>query len=208
MFKILKKTFPEWKNKTVKFMFPDVINPISFIENKIAIILYIIGILAIEVFLAIALSEISDNIKLVMIAHAVAVLISTLNYKEPGEYDFNAQDVMNLTMVRIIVFNIARGVNYIWLVLTLIMYIFVFGFLLLFPFVYGIYLYSLHIFFVALYFYIKKNNEQFINVMKSFADGFYTVIVYFCSGFNLPYISMCGSGEIVTKFGIVRRRNI
>lgn len=208
MFKILKKTFPEWKNKTVKLMFPDAVNPISFIEKKITIILCIIGILAIEVFLAIALSKISDNIKLVMIAHAVAVLISTLNYKQFGKSDFNAQDVVDLTIVRIIVFNIARGVNYIWFVLNIITFIIVYGFLLLFPFVYGIYLYSLHIFFVALYFYMKKNSEQYINAMEGFADGVYTVIIYICSGLNLPYLSMCGSGEIVTKFGIVRQRNI
>lgn len=205
MFKNLKITFPEWKNKTVKLMFPDVINPICFIEKKIAIILSIMGMLVLEVFLAIALSEISDNIKLVLIAHAVAVLISTLNYKQPGKYDFNAQDVVDLTALRIIVFNFARGINYIWIVLGSIFYIIVLGFLLLFPVFYGIYLYSLHIFFIALYFYINKNDEKFIIVMKDFADGVFTVIIYFCSGFGFPYISMCGSGEVVTKFGIVRR---
>lgn len=186
-------------------MFPDVINPICFIEKKIAIILSIMGMLVLEVFLAIALSEISDDIKLVMIAHAVAVLISTLNYKQPGKYDFNAQDVVDLTALRIIVFNFARGVNYIWIVLSSIFYIIVLGFLLLFPVFYGIYLYSLHIFFIALYFYIKRNNEKFVIVMKNFADGVFTVIIYFCSGFGFPYISMRGSGEVVTKFGIVRR---
>lgn len=205
MFKNLKITFPEWKNKTVKIMFPDVINPICFVEKKISIIACIMGIIVLEVFLAIALSEISVNMKLVVIAHAVAVLISTLNYKQPGKYDFNAQDVVNLTMARIILFNIARGVYYIWIVLSSILYIIFLGFLLLFPFFYGIYLYSVHIFLASLYFYIRENNEQFISVMKGFADGVFAVIIYVCSGFNLPYISMYGSGKIVKNFGITRR---
>jgi hypothetical protein len=205
MFNKLKINFPEWKKRTVKFMFPDVINPICFVEKKITIISYVVGFIFLEILLAIVLGEISVNMKLVMVAHAVAVLISTLFWAEPAKYDFNAQDIENLTVKRILIFNLARGVNFLWLLLPMAGYVVLMGFVLLFPISYGIYLYSIHIFFIALYFYIKKNNLQLIDAMKSFADGAFSIILYVCSGFNFPYISMCGSGKIMTKFGITRR---
>jgi hypothetical protein len=205
MFKKLNIIFSEWKHRTSKLMFPDTINPICFFENKIAVILCIVALLLIEILFAFALGEISVNIKLLIIAHAVAVLISTLFWGEYGKYDFDARDIENLSIKRVVVYNFARGVNFIWLLLPMAGYVILMGFVLLFPMSYGIYLYSIHIFFIALYFYIKKNNLQLIDAMKNFADGAFSIILYVCSGFNFPYISMCGSGKIMTKFGINRR---
>lgn len=205
MFEKLKIFFPEWKSKTGKLMFPDVINPICFVEKKISIISYVVGLVFLEILLAVALGEISVNVKLVIIAHAVAVLISTLFWTKPGKYDFNAQDIDNLTLSRMVIYNFARGVNFLWLLLPMSAYVVLMGFVLSFPIFYGIYLYSIHIFFVALYFYIKKNNLPLIDLMKIIADGAFVIILYVCSGFNFPYISMCGSGKIVAKFGIARR---
>lgn len=204
MFKKLYIIFPEWKNRTKKLMFPDVINPICFYEKKVSIILCIMVLILIEVLFAIALGEISANVKLLIIAHAVAVLISTLFWDEHKKHYFNARDIENITVKRVIVYNFARGVNFIWLLLPIAALFIFMGFVLFFPMSYGIYLYSIHVFFIALYFYINKNNSQLVDAMNSFVDGVLAIIIYVCTGFNFPYISMCGSGLIMKKFGITR----
>jgi len=205
MFNNFKIDFPEWKKRTVKLMFPDVINPICFVDKKIPTIAFIVGLLVLEILLAIALSEISVNLKFLMMAHAAAVLISTLIWKQPEKYDFNIQDTENLTVKQVIFYNFARGINYIWISILMFGYFISIAFLLLFPIYDGIYLYSIHIFFIALCFYIKQNFSEHIHTIKSFTDGIFTVIIYMLSGFNFPYISMYGSGKVVTNFGIIRR---
>lgn len=205
MSKNLNSSFRNWKNKAVKAMFPEIINPICFYEKKIFYFFLIIGLLGLEVLFAITLGYISVNMKILVIAHAVAVLSSSLFWTEPEKRSYDIKYTENITVAKLVIFNFARGVNFMWFILPLAAYVFLMTIALLFPIYYGFYLYSIHIFFMALFFYMKKNNKLFLYAVRNFADDVFTIILYVFTGFNIPYISMYGSGKIALNFGIARR---
>lgn len=124
-------------------------------SKKISKVACIAALLILEILIGILIVKINIYLTLLIIAHSIAVLISTTIWKQPAKNDFSMQDVGSITLKHVVAFNFARGVYFIWFSAICAAYLLLMPAALFFPlFMESIYMQ--YIFLIALYIYMKE----------------------------------------------------